>query len=78
MGLDKCVCNCASFLGVRCLICNLIELDEAANTDSVLTTSNTLLVTVYGGDNKTTRTKMTCDLFKFLLNAISVIVLVVR
>ena len=57
---------------------DLTELDDAANTDSVPTTSNTVLVTVYGGYNKTTRTKMACDLIMFLLHVISVIVFVAR
>ena len=50
------------------------DLDDAANQDSVLTTSNTVFVTVYGKGNKTTRTKMTCDFIRFLLNRILVMV----
>ncbi len=50
------------------------DLDEAANQDSVLTTSNTVFVTVYGKGNKITRTKMTCDFIRFLLNRILVMV----
>ena len=49
VGLDKCV---------RLLFkMDLTELDDVANTDSVSTTSNIVLVTVYGGNNKITRTK---------------------
>ncbi len=50
------------------------DLDKAANQDSVLTTSNTVFVTVYGKGNKITRTKMTCDFIRFLLNRILVMV----
>ena len=50
------------------------DLDDAANQDSVLTTSNTVFVTVYGKGNKITRTKMTCDFIRFLLNRILVMV----
>ena len=50
------------------------DLDEAANQDSVLTTSNTVFVTVYGKGNKITTTKMTCDFIRFLLNRILVMV----
>lgn len=50
------------------------DLDEAANQDSVLTTSNNVFVTVYGKGNKIARKKMTCDFIKFLLNRILVMV----
>jgi hypothetical protein len=58
----------------------LTNLDKEANKDSVilLTSLNTILVTVYDKGNKITTTKMMWNFMKFLSNQILAKALVVR